>query len=203
MNGRGAKERILATATRLFYAHGINSVGVDRVVAEAKVTKTSLYRHFPSKERLVIAFLGRINDEWSAWLKSRVEGRTVNPRERLLVVFDALGEWFRTPSFRGCPFINTAAEASNRDSPTAKAAWAFKRGFRGYLRALAVETEADDPGLLADQLLLLADGAIVRAAMTGDMSSARVAKKAADTIVRAACRPRRARGARARPGPRR
>jgi AcrR family transcriptional regulator len=184
MSGRGAKESILATATRLFYAHGINNVGVDRVVAEAKVTKTSLYRHFPSKELLVIAFLGRINDEWSAWLKSRVERRAASPRERLLVVFDALGEWFRTPAFRGCPFINTAAEVSSRNSPMAKAAWVFKRGFRDYLRTLAVEAKADAPELLADQLLLLADGAIVRAAMTGDMSSARVAKKAADTLIR-------------------
>lgn len=186
MKGRGARERILAAAVRLFYAHGVNSVGVDRIVAEAKVTKTSLYRHFPSKEILVVAFLGRINDEWSAWLKERVEGASVQPRTRLLAVFDALGEWFRTPAFRGCPFINTSAEISNRSSPSAKAASAFKTGFRDYLRALSDEAKVRDPYLLADQLLLLADGAIVRAAMTGDVRSAAAAKKAAGTLIRQA-----------------
>ncbi|MBI2384664.1 MAG: TetR/AcrR family transcriptional regulator [Elusimicrobia bacterium] len=184
MNGRGARERILAAATRLFYAHGVNSVGVDRIVAEAEVTKTSLYRHFPSKEILVVAFLGRINREWSAWLKERVEGASVQPRARLLAVFDALGEWFRTPTFRGCPFINTSAEISNRSNPAAKAASAFKTGFRDYLRALSDEAKVRDPGLLADQLLLLADGAIVRAAMTGDVRSASAAKKAAGSLIR-------------------
>jgi AcrR family transcriptional regulator len=184
MKGRGARERILKTATRLFYAQGINNVGVDLVVARSRVTKTSLYRHFPSKEILVAAFLERINDEWSSWLKARVAGASDDPRERLLAVFDALGEWFRTPTFRGCPFINTAAEVSDRSSPTAKAAWRFKKGFRDYLLELAREARVDDPDMLSEQLLLLADGAIVRAAMTGEPSSAAYAKKAARALIR-------------------
>lgn len=183
MKTRGAKERILATATKLFYARGIGNVGVDLVVARAGVTKTSLYRHFPSKERLVAAFLSRINDEWSAWLKIRVEGSSVHPRKRLLVVFDALGEWFRTPAFRGCPFINTSAQVSDASSETAKAALMFKNGFRDYLLRLTREAKVRDPELLAEQLLLLADGAIVRAAMTGDAGAAAVAQKAARALV--------------------
>lgn len=184
MSGRGARERILAVATRLFYAYGINSVGVDRVVAESKVTKTSLYRHFPSKEILVVAFLEKINAEWSAWLRERVEGVSAHPRARLLAVFDALGEWFRTPTFRGCPFINTSAEIASRSRSSTKAAVAFKREFREYLRTLSAKAKVPDPDLLADQLLLLADGAIVRAAMTGDVRSAAVAKKAAGSLIR-------------------
>lgn len=185
MTGRGARERILATAARLFYARGINRVGVDTIAAEARVTKTSLYRHFPSKARLVAAFMERINAEWSAWLKSRVEGASSDPAERLLAVYDALGEWFQTPTFRGCPFINTAAEVSDPESPLAKAAWGFKRGFRDYLRALTREAKAEDAGPLADSLLLLADGAIVRAAMNpGDgASAAALAKKAARALL--------------------
>jgi AcrR family transcriptional regulator len=184
VKGRGARERILKTATRLFYARGINNVGVDLVAARSHVTKTSLYRHFPSKEILVAAFLDRINEEWSSWLKARVAGASGDPRRRVLAVFDALGEWFRTPTFRGCPFINSAAETADLTSPTAKAAWRFKKGFRDYLLELARETDADDPVLLADQLLLLADGAIIRAAMTGETGSAAVAKKAAHALLR-------------------
>lgn len=184
MKTRGAKERILATATKLFYARGISKVGVDLVVARAGVTKTSLYRHFPSKERLVAAFLARINDEWSVWLKTRVEDPSIHPRERLLVVFDALGEWFRTPAFRGCPFINTSAQVSDASSETAKAALMFKNGFRDYLLRLAREAKVRDPELLAEQLLLLADGAIVRAAMTSDAGAAAVARKAASALLR-------------------
>lgn len=183
MKGRGARERILKTAVRLFYAHGINNVGVDRVVAESRVTKTSLYRHFPSKEKLVAAFLERINAEWSAWLKGRVEQASDDPRARLLAVFDALGEWFKTATFRGCPFINTAAELSDPASPAARAAWRFKKGLRDYLRGLAGEARARDADLLADQLLLLADGAIVRAAMTGESGSAAAARKAAAALL--------------------
>jgi AcrR family transcriptional regulator len=183
--GSGAREKILATATRLFYAHGINNVGVDLVVAESRVTKTTLYRHFPSKDALVAAFLQKMNDDWSAWLRARVARAADDPRKRLLAVFDALGEWFRTPSFRGCPFINTAAEVSDPKSPAAKAAWRFKRGFRDYLRELASDAGTGKPDRLADQLLLLADGAIVRAAMSGEHGSAAVAKAAAVALVRA------------------
>ncbi len=189
MTGRGARERILKTAARLFYAHGINNVGVDLVASRSRATKTSLYRHFPSKEKLVAAFLDRINGEWSSWLKARVASASDDPRERLLAVFDALGEWFRTPTFRGCPFINSAAEAADRSSPIAKSAWRFKMGFRDYLLQLSREAGADDPGLLSDQLLLLADGAIVRAAMSGRTGSAAAAKKAARALLRRQSRP--------------
>jgi AcrR family transcriptional regulator len=168
----------------LFYAHGINNVGVDLVVSRSRATKTSLYRHFSSKDKLVAAFLERINDEWSSWLKARVAVASDDPCERLLAVFDALGEWFRTPTFRGCPFINSAADVADPSSPTAKAAWRFKKGFRVYLLELARETNASDPVLLSDQLLLLSDGAIVRAAMTGDAGSAALAKQAALALIR-------------------
>jgi AcrR family transcriptional regulator len=189
VTGRGARERILKTAARLFYAHGINNVGVDLVASRSRATKTSLYRHFPSKEKLVAAFLDRINGEWSSWLKARVASASDDPRERLLAVFDALGEWFRTPTFRGCPCINSAAEAADRSSPIAKSAWRFKMGFRDYLLQLSREAGADDPGLLSDQLLLLADGAIVRAAMSGRTGSAAAAKKAARALLRRQSRP--------------
>lgn len=185
MKGRGARERILAASVRLFYARGVNNVGVDRVVRESRVTKTTLYRHFPSKDDLIAAFMERINAEWSAWLQSRVERASYDPNERLLAVFDALEEWFQTPTFRGCPFINTAAEISDPSSPLARAAWRFKRGFRDYLRTLAQAAKAADADSLADQLLLLADGAIVRAAMTeGEGAAAALAKRAARSLIR-------------------
>ena len=94
-----ARERILSTATRLFYEHGIHRVGIDLVIAESGVAKMSLYRQFGSKEELVLAFLDRINTEWFTWLSGRVA--SARAPQRPLAVFDALGEWFKTPTFRG------------------------------------------------------------------------------------------------------
>jgi len=177
-----ARDRILATSTSLFYRHGINNVGIDRVIDESGVAKATLYRHFASKDALVVAFLARINADWTAWLRSVVE--KVDPPDRPLAVFDALESWFETPTFRGCPFIATAAEIRDPGHPIHQAAWSFKRELRDYLERLLVEAGSTRPRSLADQLLLLVDGAVVRAAMEGGVAPAHAAKAAARALLR-------------------
>lgn len=186
MSKRGARDRLLDTATELFYQHGIHSVGIDLVIAKSGVAKMTLYRHFGSKDDLVLAFLDRINTEWTTWLRSRVGASRVQPRNRPLAVFDALGEWFQSPTFRGCPFVATAAEFRDPSHAVHRASWRFKEGLRDYFHELLREGGRSNAGLLADQLLLLADGAIVRAAMEGRPDSARAAKRAAEALLRSA-----------------
>lgn len=178
------RERILASATELFYERGINSVGIDLVVEKSGVAKMSLYRHFGSKDELVLAFLDRINNEWMTWFRGRVSSPKIRVQSRPLAIFDALGEWFETPTFRGCPFISTAAEFKDPQHPVHQAAWKFKQGLLEYFRELLRDAGHAKSAALADQLLLLADGAIVRAAMEGGSDSARAAKRAAMVILR-------------------
>ena len=178
-----ARERILDTATQLFYRDGIHRVGIDLVIAESGVAKMSLYRHFGSKEELVLAFLDRINTAWFTWLQKRVSSARVP--QRPLTVFDALGEWFRTPTFRGCPFVSSAAEFRDPADPVHQAAWAFKRGLRDYFQTLLREAGRTDHAALADAFLLLADGAMVRAAMEGKPDAAKVARRAGAALLRA------------------
>jgi AcrR family transcriptional regulator len=104
-----ARDRILDTAARLFYRDGYRGTGIDRIIAESGVAKMSLYRHFPSKNDLIVAYLERRHDYWMGWFRGGVRGgwRSGN----LDVMADALGEWFATEDFRGCSFINMIAEA--------------------------------------------------------------------------------------------
>ena len=102
-----ARDRILETAYRLFSRHGIQAVGIDTIVAESHVAKMTLYRYFPSKEDLVLAFLDLRQQRWThEWLEAGIERRAATPQERLLSVFDLLDEWFRRSDFEGCPFIS-------------------------------------------------------------------------------------------------
>lgn len=178
-----ARERILEAATALFYRHGINNVGIDRIIAESGVAKMTLYRHFRSKDELVLAFLEKMNTDWTAWLRERVAALSSSVQERPLAVFDALGEWFTMPAFRGCPFISTAAEIHDPTHQVHQAAWRFKERLRDYFCELLLAAGHADAAELGDQFLLLADGAMVRAALSGDPGSARNARRVAERVL--------------------
>ena len=186
MTATDARERVLSTASSLFYERGINQVGIDLVIATSGVAKMTLYRHFASKEALVLAFLDRTNAQWMTWLRTRVSSPAVPFTDRPLALFDALGAWFQTPTFRGCPFVSTAAEFRDPAHPAHQAAWRFKSGLRDYLRELVRDAGYRDVDALGDQLLLLADGATVRAAMEGRPDSATSARAVAATLLRGA-----------------
>jgi len=177
------RERILKTATKLFYERGINNVGIDLVISRSGVAKMTLYHHFKSKDELVLAFLERVQQQWTAWFTGRVNKLATDPRKRLLAVFDVLEEWFKTPDFRGCPFINTAAEVGDSRHPAHRTALRYKMGLRDYFADLASKAGVSDTVAIADSMLMLADGAIVRAAMSGDAKIARHAKTAATALL--------------------
>lgn len=185
-----ARERLLATATTLFYDRGITATGVDTVVAESGVSKPTLYAHFRTKEQLVAAVLAdrhaRRRDELPAW----VEAHARTPRARLLAVFDWLEEYYADGGARGCAFVNAAVETPDRDSPARRTARQQKTWQRDYLESLARAARLRRPHALAVQLQLLMEGVHARVAVDGDpeltQEAIAQARAAARTLVRAA-----------------
>lgn len=110
-----ARERILLTAHDLFYRDGIRATGIDRVIAESKVTKVTFYRHYPSKNDLIQAYLNYRHDTWMKWLRTTLERHISAGRGALDALLETFGEWWRSPSYRGCAFINAAAEFGTAD----------------------------------------------------------------------------------------
>ncbi len=153
-----ARERILDVACDLFYREGIRAIGVDTIVAEAGVTKMSLYRSFASKDELVMAYLERRNGTYWAWWDD-VARRCPDPREQLLTLVNEIGERVARRGYRGCPFTNAAIEFPDPAHPGRKVAEANKRELRRRLIALSEALGARDPESLGEQLLLLIEGA--------------------------------------------
>lgn len=182
---RGARERLIEAAMRLFCEAGIHSTGIDRILAEAGVAKMSLYKHFAGKEELVVAVLERKDQLFRETFRAMVESRT-EPRARLLSVFDALERWFGRPDFRGCLFLNAAAELPEAGCPGRAAVAAHKAWVLEQLRELSRGVGARDAEALAERLMLLFEGAIARAYVTGDPSVAREAKRAAAVLLEGA-----------------
>ncbi len=178
-----ARERILDAASAAFYARGIGAVGVDAVVAEAGVAKATLYRHFRSKDELVEAFLRRRDRRWRDWLREAVERRSPDPAGRPLAVFDALGEWFASDDFRGCAFINAAAEIADPAHPARAAVQEHKRLLGEYLEELLRAAGSPEPARDAGALLLLAEGAMVTALIERDPAPAERARRAAARML--------------------
>lgn len=159
-----ARERILRTAYELFARHGLNAVGVDRIVAEAAVAKTTLYRHFGSKNDLAVAVLQRHQEAWTlGWLEQEAERRAENPAARLAAVFDLLEEWFRQEDFDGCLFMNSLLETHDRRGSVGAAAIAGFAGIYDVIRRFAVDAAAADPDVLAHRIQIVMRGAFVAA----------------------------------------
>jgi AcrR family transcriptional regulator len=178
-----ARERLLAAASELFYSEGVHTVGIDRVIEQAGVAKASLYNTFGSKDELVRAYLeGRHAD--TAGRITRALGRYDTPRDRLLGVFDAQGELFAEPGFRGCAFVSASAESPS--DVVEKAAADFRAWLLDLFTGLAREAGVPDAAGLAKQLHLLYDGAGLSARMDHDPSAAVAARAAAATLLDAA-----------------
>ena len=183
---KSAHERILNTASDLFYREGIRNVGIDRIIAESGVAKMSLYNNFKSKDALIEAWLQQQDEQWCEWLKTTVEKDSPKPSKQLLAIFDALREWFEGPDFRGCAFINASVELANPDHPGYRVALEHQQSIYCYILSLAQSAEVSSPEQLARQLLLLVQGAIVVAMMEGSWSTASQARKAAATLIQTA-----------------
>ncbi|MFN0011524.1 MAG: TetR/AcrR family transcriptional regulator [Phycisphaerales bacterium] len=182
-----ARQRILQAAGKLFYAHGVQAVGVDRVVASADVAKMSLYKHFKSKDDLVEAWLAQRDAWWFDWCEASVKRHApAGGRARLLAVFDALEEWFLTPEYRGCAFINIASELSDTASPARRIAVEHTKRLGDLIHEWTIEAGEPDPIGTSMALTLLVEGAIVWAAMHNKPETARRAKRAAERVLGAA-----------------
>jgi len=179
----GARERILAAASDLFYREGVRAIGVDAVVERAGVAKASLYHHFRSKDELAAAVLRRRDERWLAWLEGAVRSRADSPKGQILAVFEALEDWFASDDFRGCGFINAAAEFPDPTHPVREVAREHKKAVRAYLRELTTAAGEHDPTRIAEQLFLLMEGAIVTAYLEGGTLPARTASTAAEALV--------------------
>ncbi|GAB1509663.1 TetR/AcrR family transcriptional regulator [Actinophytocola sp. KF-1] len=180
MDAQTAEDRALDAAEDLFYRRGVHAVGMDDIRDTSGVSLKRLYQLFPNKERLVTAFLQRRDVRWRGGLTEHVAG-VEDPRERLLAVFGWLHTWFTDPGYRGCAWINCYGELGATSPAVAEEARTHKEGFRRILRELTAAAGHDDD--LAEQLLLLAEGAIVTAAITGNADAARQARAAAGKLL--------------------
>ncbi len=180
------RDELVETALDLFYRHGFHATGIDRILAEAGVAKMTLYKHFRSKDELIVAALMLRDARFRAWFGAAVERAARSPKKRLIAVFAALEEWLAAPGFQGCPFINAAAEYGDANDPVHRAAAEHKAAMRAYLHDLAADSGADDPDELAGQLLMLVDGATVAMQVEGDAKAARRARRVAKALIKAA-----------------
>jgi AcrR family transcriptional regulator len=177
------RERLVRTAYDLFRRHGIGAVGIDRVVAEAGVAKMTLYRHFSSKQALVLETLELREQLWTReWLEAEMARLADDPAGQLLAVFDAFDPWFRDDAYSGCMFINCLLEARSRRDPVGAASAAKLANVTEMLRGLAENAGAGDPQRLADSQQLLMRGSILAAAV-GDRGAARRAKEVAEMLL--------------------
>ena len=164
-NTADVRERILETASALFYRRGVRAVGVDLVVEEAGVAKTSLYRHFRTKDDLIAAFLHREDEDfWKCW-DSTTKRHPTDAQAELETQLKWIGERVSRPNYRGCPQLNVAAEFPDVDHPARAVATAHKKELRRRLRDLAERLSAKRPDELAAQLSLLINGAFVSSQM--------------------------------------
>ena len=175
------RDRLLAAANELFYAEGINRVGIDRVIEKAGVAKASLYANFGSKDELVRAYLESRHEARKARILERIE-RHRSPRERAHAVFDSVAETVAQPGFLGCPFARAAAELPGRGPAEDVNAQA-----RGWLRelftALLRDTSVRNAPALAQQFVLLFDGAVMAAQMDGNADAVRLARTMAASLL--------------------
>jgi AcrR family transcriptional regulator len=181
--GPSARERLLEAASELFYDEGVHTVGIDRVIERAGVAKASLYNTFGSKDELVRAYLEGRHAVTSARITRYLE-RYSDPRDRLLGVFEAQGELFAEPGFRGCAFVSASAESPGE--AVSRAAGEYRGWVRGLLTGLAREVGAPDPENLGRQLHMVYDGASLSARMDHDPSAAVAARAAAEVLLDAA-----------------
>jgi AcrR family transcriptional regulator len=179
---RSARERILDIASELFYRDGYHAVGIDTIVARSGVAKMTLYRHFPSKDDLIAAYLERSNAEFMAWLEDALAG-VDGPRAKLVAAFDAIGKLATSTRCLGCAFQGAASEFPEMDHPGHRVALAHKRAVLDRFGGLAREAGLRDPDALAAQLLLLMDGAWVAARMFGPDNHAASVADAARALI--------------------
>jgi AcrR family transcriptional regulator len=178
-----ARERILDSAYELFSRRGVRGVGIDEVIERATVAKATLYRHFPSKDDLVLAFLRQRETLWThGWVEKEARKRGGTPEESLLAIFDLFDEWFQRGDFEGCSFINVLLETADLEDPVGAASALHLENIRGVLRKLATEAGLRDVEEFALSFHILMKGSIVQAG-EGDRDAAKRAQAIARLLI--------------------
>lgn len=177
-----ARKRILDVASDLFYREGIRSIGVDTIVEKSDVGKATLYRHFPTKDDLIVAYLeenGNLHWQWFDKVIAQHEG---SPKEQLLALIDATMEIMAEPGYRGCAQLNALAEFSEADHPAHRSAVEYKHALRLRLLQLCRKADVDDE-VLADHLMLVINGALVSVPLFGSANPAAHLKAIATLLI--------------------
>jgi AcrR family transcriptional regulator len=178
-----ARKRILETADRLFYQEGLRAVGVDRIIAEAGVAKMSLYKHFPSKDDLILEVLKFREESVLEFFRAAMERHGKKAKNRLRAFFAALKDFFESPGFRGCPFQNAAIELADPAHPGTAFVRGHKQRFSEFLRGLVEEVVGKGGAKVAPAVSVLVEGAIATAVVQGNPDAADVARDAALKLV--------------------
>jgi AcrR family transcriptional regulator len=183
LKSSNAYERILATASKLFYQKGIPHVGINEVIAGADVAKRTFYKHFPSKDQLILEVALYREKQWLQWFEESVEQKGKTAKEKLLATFDVLGEWYAEPDFRGCPFINAVLELANANHPVHHVSVKLREAIRTHIMKLATEAGVCDPEAFSQQYLLLIGGASLMATIEGTPAGAQYARQALAVLI--------------------
>lgn len=181
----GTRDRLIDCAGDLFYRDGFHAVGLDRILNEVGVTKTTFYNHFESKESLVLEVLRKHDDWWRRTFQNLLrEQNGDEPRAQLEGLFDALTGMLNQESFNGCMFINVAAEFPLPHDPIHMAASDHKQAMELILRDLSLRARASDPIALSEELAILMEGAYVTQQITHNPRTAQIAKRAAECVLK-------------------
>src|SRR6201996_4241491 len=154
------RERIVEAATELFYAQGLRAVSAEKIIAQVGITKVTFYRHFPTKDDLIVAYLER-RAQWERDAIAQARQAAADVPDAFRIVAEAIGAESCSPGFRGCPFINAAAEYADPEHPVRRTVDSHRRWFRQAIQDLLAEMDVPDPALVADQVVMLRDGAMV------------------------------------------
>lgn len=183
----GTQQKILATAEALIYQNGIHATGMDLLVKTSGVARKSIYRHFQNKDDVAAAALRARDVRWMAWFRLECD-KANTPEARILGMFTVLKDWFRSESYRGCAFINTAGEVGDPADPIREIARNHKQKLLDYTLELTEQLDVEQPAALARQLLVLMEGAITLSRVMGDYGAADTAKDVAKLLLEQAKR---------------
>ena len=177
------RNELVQKALAVFYRNGFHATGMDMLAVETGISKTSMYKHFRTKEDLILATLHLRDEQFCTWLFRRMEELGSTPRGQLIAMFDALKEWFALDGYRGCMFIKASAEYQDPKDPIYVQSAGHKQVLFDYVCALAKEAGATKPETLARSLLILKEGAIVTAHLNHGGNPAMDAKAVAKSLL--------------------
>lgn len=178
-----ARQRLLDTAADLFSREGYRAVGTDTIIDRSGVAKMTLYRHFSTKNELICAYIDQTIEGFWTWFEQVIGEHPDSPREQLIAIFEMLASQIADPVFYGCSCLNAAVEFPQLDHPAHQVAFQHKQDVRTRFHDLATQAGARQPDVLADQLLLLMNGALMQGRMQGPTDLASTVVQAAKALI--------------------